>query len=452
MGRAGLRPGPNCFVRRYVQAYRSNRTFAPLVLPGLTNEIGTLTRLPQHLYCAIKFLPVWLAYLYADVPLGAQEYIAKVEYYGVEQGLSHRQVNTIFQDSRGFVWIGTPLGLNRFDGYTFRHYTKEKDGLRFNYIQEIAEDADGWLWLVDMGQKSICLFHPERGEVLSLEEKFGKTHPNFARQRFEYKILTDEERAIWLPSFRGDTLYRYHPANGVQSIPVKGLSGKLHPVCFSARKTMWASSGDDNIVELSRDGTVLQRIRNAWLYGNWALSDKRMLTITREPVGAERLLLYDDKGQEQPYLPPQLARPTGPNPALIFSYDTSTFVVHDRLTDMQGRVLAQWEFEQHDWNNYLWRGYMKDRDGRYWLGDDFGFYILQIKKNRFQHYFYKKGARPALGNSVRGILVARDKLYANLEQQGLFEHDLRSGKVRAIATAGKRWGNYALYQTANGEI
>ena len=37
-------------------------------------------------------------------------------------GLSSTQVNTIFRDSKGFVWIGTPYGLNRYDGYRFKVY------------------------------------------------------------------------------------------------------------------------------------------------------------------------------------------------------------------------------------------------------------------------------------------------------------------------------------------
>ena len=40
-------------------------------------------------------------------------------------GLTSSQVNCILKDSRGFVWIGTPAGLYRFDGYTFRNLESE---------------------------------------------------------------------------------------------------------------------------------------------------------------------------------------------------------------------------------------------------------------------------------------------------------------------------------------
>ena len=59
----------------------------------------------------------------------AQDYLANIQYFGIEDGLSHRDVYDIHQDKEGFIWGGTKYGLNRFDGYEFKWYAKEKDGL-----------------------------------------------------------------------------------------------------------------------------------------------------------------------------------------------------------------------------------------------------------------------------------------------------------------------------------
>ena len=67
-----------------------------------------------------------------------------------EQGLAHDSVTTLFQDSRGFVWIGTLYGLNRYDGYefkTFRHVSSDASTLPSSHIRAIAEDASGTLWI-----------------------------------------------------------------------------------------------------------------------------------------------------------------------------------------------------------------------------------------------------------------------------------------------------------------
>ena len=40
-------------------------------------------------------------------------------------GLTSSQVNCILKDSRGYMWFGTPAGLYRFDGYTFRNFQSD---------------------------------------------------------------------------------------------------------------------------------------------------------------------------------------------------------------------------------------------------------------------------------------------------------------------------------------
>ncbi len=44
---------------------------------------------------------------------------------GVEQGLSNSSALHIMQDSRGYIWIGTLDGLNRYNGYDFTLYTHD---------------------------------------------------------------------------------------------------------------------------------------------------------------------------------------------------------------------------------------------------------------------------------------------------------------------------------------
>ena len=67
-----------------------------------------------------------------------------------EQGLSNTSVEVIVQDSRGFIWIGTRNGLNRYDGYDIRTYFHEPSNptsLLDNYINCIFEDSKQNLWI-----------------------------------------------------------------------------------------------------------------------------------------------------------------------------------------------------------------------------------------------------------------------------------------------------------------
>jgi len=90
------------------------------------------------------------------VPLQAQTSLTpsrqnfKFERLSVEQGLSQCTVGAIFQDRRGFLWIGTSDGLNRYDGYSFKHYKhdpSDSTSLSHNTVVTITEDGFGTLWV-----------------------------------------------------------------------------------------------------------------------------------------------------------------------------------------------------------------------------------------------------------------------------------------------------------------
>ena len=46
--------------------------------------------------------------------------------YTSDNGLSCNYVHSFTQDSKGFLWVATELGLNRFDGINFKHYLLDK--------------------------------------------------------------------------------------------------------------------------------------------------------------------------------------------------------------------------------------------------------------------------------------------------------------------------------------
>lgn len=69
-----------------------------------------------------------------------------IQSYTVCDGLSSNLVQYIYQDSKGFIWIGTNNGLNRYDGYNFKTYRynpKNDKGIQGNDILFISEDFEG---------------------------------------------------------------------------------------------------------------------------------------------------------------------------------------------------------------------------------------------------------------------------------------------------------------------
>src|SRR5579863_7758938 len=67
-----------------------------------------------------------------------------------EQGLSESRVDNMLQDRRGFIWIGTYNGLNRYDGYRFKTYKPDPNNpnsLGGLEVFALFEDRSGMLWI-----------------------------------------------------------------------------------------------------------------------------------------------------------------------------------------------------------------------------------------------------------------------------------------------------------------
>ncbi len=72
--------------------------------------------------------------------------IYNFKHYTSEEGLLGSTTEYIFQDSKGYIWVGTRSGLNRLDGFEIQNFD-ETDGLVYRSIHYIIEDEHGILWM-----------------------------------------------------------------------------------------------------------------------------------------------------------------------------------------------------------------------------------------------------------------------------------------------------------------
>ncbi len=120
------------------------------------------------------------------------------KHISVEDGLSHKNISAIWQDQRGFMWFGTPDGLNRYNGYTFEVYQYQRadpTSLSDGRITSLVEDKTGLLWIGTNGG-GLNKFDP-------LTERFSHytTDPN-ASDSLSYDfvnvVYTDRTDQLWV--------------------------------------------------------------------------------------------------------------------------------------------------------------------------------------------------------------------------------------------------------------
>jgi len=93
----------------------------------------------------------YLLVLALSIVLGVKAEIYNFVRLDNTHGLSNNQVECVFKDSRGFMWIGTNFGLNRYDGNQIKVYKSIKNdttSLLYNAVSKIQEDVNGNLWII----------------------------------------------------------------------------------------------------------------------------------------------------------------------------------------------------------------------------------------------------------------------------------------------------------------
>ena len=166
-------------------------------------------------------------------------------------GLSNSQINDIFQDSKGFIWIATSYGLNRYDGYRFRTFYSDVNDtttLRNNYVNDIWEDYAGRLWLRQ--GMNYCVFDPKtETAVRTPSTLLAKMGIKGGLDR----VYIDKKKNYWVKTY-DDGLYYYNPKTKQKTLTKYGYSEDEFP------KEFWISSFaefDDLLMMVSSDGDLI---------------------------------------------------------------------------------------------------------------------------------------------------------------------------------------------------
>lgn len=119
----------------------------------------------------------------------------------IEDGLSSNFITAIFQDSRGYIWIGTDDGLNQYNGNYIVEYNYG-DGLASTYINAICEDSYGNIWVGTKGGLSIINSKTEEIKNIKYDNsKSSISHYNVTT------IYKDSKNIMWVGTEKGLNKY-----------------------------------------------------------------------------------------------------------------------------------------------------------------------------------------------------------------------------------------------------
>lgn len=142
----------------------------------------------------ILFILIFLQFFGCSKPQCQSKYI--FNHLGIKDGLLAEKVHATAQDSKGYLWIATKNGLQRYDGVrflSFKHQEDDTASIPHNSIMRLCIDKADRLWLITSDFKlgyfdiNKFVFHPVK---IIFKNKFLK--------KAEGDFYTDENREILL--------------------------------------------------------------------------------------------------------------------------------------------------------------------------------------------------------------------------------------------------------------
>ncbi len=227
-------------------------------------------------YRVIKYLMAVGILLYA-IPCSSS---VAFYHYGIENGLPEARINSITQDSTGFIWLAGETSLTRFDGHQFRKYESSiQSTLPWNKISTIFSDSEGTLWV---GSDN------------------GFSYYNFLKDQFKVPVsgwdgilvtgfAEGHNGQLWISTNKGLAQYDKNTSQVTWFFGAENeLSARnIKHVCSQPDGKIWAVRNPNELYQLNpetgetnRFGTIDGANINEFYITNLSFSDGRLLIST----------------------------------------------------------------------------------------------------------------------------------------------------------------------------
>jgi len=332
-------------------------------------------------FLTLVLLQIWTVTMSAQNPLMSFERIT------AEQGLSSNRINAIVQDQSGFLWIATNTGLNRFDGFENKQYTKEINdscSLSSNSVLTLFCDRDDQLWILTINYLHRYNKKLDNFERFQLSEKKES-------YRYENKgmITSDNSGNIWIGT-PTNGLFFFNKQNN-SCVKVMPEINSISALFCDMNGKIWIGSENgkltsfDPVTQTGRFYKMPEGLRRT-------IKDDFVWKIWQD--NSNRLNLFMTSG--------------------FFQFETST-EKFTALSDIN-RLVNSSEHEL--------RSVLADQD-QMWVGTQGnGFYLVDLNKNRSgRTQTISNNLNSLSNNSVTSIIKDRSGVYWVATKDGLNKYD-----------------------------
>lgn len=142
-----------------------------------------------------KSLLIYL--IITTIPISAQSVSKITQTISIKEGLSQNSILQLEQDSLGFLWIGTEVGLSRWNGTEVINYPSTKNySLPGGFIRSLYSDHNGILWVIPGDGK--LYFKNRDSDIFSLSKM------NMTSINSNIKLITSNKTTNSLILFTDD--------------------------------------------------------------------------------------------------------------------------------------------------------------------------------------------------------------------------------------------------------
>ncbi|MDE6338230.1 MAG: hybrid sensor histidine kinase/response regulator, partial [Muribaculaceae bacterium] len=361
------------------------------------------------------------------------------DHYNDRSGLTSNSVSYILQDRQGFIWVATKDGLNRFDGFNFRHVdTGERESC--NFVNTIYEDGDGMIWVgahngafiydpetehirkltvprdngVSITQPVIQFLSDKEGNILMLvdsdgvyayNKKSGKLKPLYQSKKIKVnQAVYDPTGKLWVGTF-GQGLF--YTEDGWKTLKRFDLGADSNPqtVIISDMKI----KGDKLYVATERLGVLAIDVNTNQL--------KRIFTDDQKGVASYiRQIMFDGQG-------------------LLYIASENGVFIYDLLKGEAVNHLTHNIFDRYSISDNAIYALLCDREGGIWVGSYFGgIDYADTGRMKFDKYYPDNSRNALSGQRVRELCEdpATGRIYVGTEDHGLNCFDPSTGSFSAV--------------------